>query len=85
MYEIKEYRVFKFKNKLGVKKIIKRVAKNVKTYRCIKCNLKFVILIMCYLYIREEYIRIKNFRVSKRLLNIRLNCKFCFFSILFFK
>lgn len=85
MHEIKEHRVLKFKNKSGVKKTIKRAAKNVKTYRCTKCNLKFATPIMCHLHIREEHIRTKNFRVSKRLPNTRLNCKFCPFSTLFSK
>lgn len=84
-HEIKEHRVLHVKNKSGLRKNVRRAAKNIKKYRCTKCNLKFATSIMCHMHIREEHIRTKNFRVSNRLPNTRLNCKFCPFSTKFSK
>lgn len=84
MHELKEHGVLHVKNKSGLKKNIRRAAKNVKQYRCTKCNLKFGTPILCHLHIREEHIRAKNFSVNK-LPNTRLYCKFCPFSTKFSK
>ncbi|XP_061191921.1 uncharacterized protein LOC133200169 [Saccostrea echinata] len=85
MHELKEHRVLHVKNKSGVKRFVEKAAKNMKQYRCTKCNLKFATPILCHLHIREEHIRNKNFRVNNKLPNTRLNCKFCPFSTKFSK